>query len=74
MRRVLTTVCALCALMWGSAPPAASATVLRRLTLEELALGADAIVHGVVVRAGTRGAAHGNPMPFTVARIEVITS
>jgi hypothetical protein len=54
----------------GTTP--ARATVVRQLSLEELTLGADAIVHGRVVRTGTQGAARGNPMPFSVARIEVI--
>ena len=65
-------LCVLCALWLVGSAPAAHATVMRRLSLEELALGADAIVHGVVVRAGTQGAASGNPMPFSVARIAVL--
>jgi hypothetical protein len=49
----------------------ARATLMIELGLEELVLGSDAIVHGVVERTGTQMATAGSATPYSVARLRV---
>jgi hypothetical protein len=56
----------------AAAAPIARATVAVEVPLEDLAREADAIVHGVVTRVGTRMVARGGSLdPNTVVRIRV---